>query len=456
MKKILYSVFSAVALLSIAACSNNDDELDGGLNMGGTPNPNVPTTIIATTESSATTRTALQGDDANGYDVVWSEGDKITLQGSDNPTVYASVDYALQEGAGTTEGKFAPVASAVDWAQCSKVEAFYAVKDMQWPAVQQYYGEDVISNAPMYCSVDNHHTVPNLSFKNMGGILRLTLKGIRSIKRIEITSPNKAICGTITGISSLGTATIDANGSKTITLQMNENVQLNTGGKVFNIAMPSSGSTGYANVQIRIVDENDNEIVKTMKTGKNLVILRSTITDVSITIDATTGTAKRTGDIDVNWVQLWKDGPKFAEYNVGGPDDTVFYTWGANTTSNDPYDAIETLSGNHDTATSYWGSNWRMPTKEEFVALYEHCDFRWEDNGDGCYLIGKGAFSSNSIYLPAYVYGDPDDRSIRYWSSTPCTLLSAWALLFYKVFWMGYKGHEENMLVRAVLNEQPQ
>ncbi|MDO5446669.1 MAG: hypothetical protein Q4F34_02690, partial [Prevotellaceae bacterium] len=27
-----------------------------------------------------------------------------------------------------------------------------------------------------------------------------------------------------------------------------------------------------------------------------------------------TGTAKRTGDIDVKWVRLWAGGPKFAEY----------------------------------------------------------------------------------------------------------------------------------------------
>ncbi|MCQ2057612.1 MAG: fimbrillin family protein, partial [Bacteroidaceae bacterium] len=166
MKKILYSIFSAVALLGIAACSNNDGELLGSLNMGGTPN--APTTIVATTESSATTRTALQSDGENGYNVVWSEGDKITLQGSNSPTEYPPVEYALKEGAGTTEGKFEPVADAIDWTICKEIKAFYAVKDMKWPAVQTYRGEDVISNAPMYCSVYNQYAEPNLEFKNMG------------------------------------------------------------------------------------------------------------------------------------------------------------------------------------------------------------------------------------------------------------------------------------------------
>ncbi|MDO4801013.1 MAG: hypothetical protein Q4A15_02490, partial [Prevotellaceae bacterium] len=31
---------------------------------------------------------------------------------------------------------------------------------------------------------------------------------------------------------------------------------------------------------------------------------------VSKELPPSTGTAKITGDIDVNWVQLWKDGPK--------------------------------------------------------------------------------------------------------------------------------------------------
>ncbi len=39
----------------------------------------------------------------------------------------------------------------------------------------------------------------------------------------------------------------------------------------------------------------------------------------------TTGKAYATGpDCDVNWVQLWKNGPKFAEYNVGATSVTDY------------------------------------------------------------------------------------------------------------------------------------
>lgn len=463
MKKILYSVFSAVALLSIAACSNNDDELDGGLNMGGTPNPNVPTTIIASTESS-TTRAALQGDDENGYNVVWSADDKITLQGSENPTMYPSVDYVLEEGAGTTQGKFAPVSDALNWSQCTEVKATYGVKDNEWPANQTYCGGDVISNAPMYCSVKNQHTVPTLSFKNMGGMLRLKLKGIRAIKRIEITAPNDPISGTIAQITDQGTAKIDANGGHTITLQMSENVQLTPEGKVFNIAMPSSyfsTNGGYANVAIKVVDKDDNEIVKTMKEGTNLVINRSKITNVSITIDAVTGTAKRDDNIDVKWVQLWAGGPKFAEYNVGASavdgDNSRgdLYNFKHTDNSSNTYYSII------DYATKAWGNNWRMPTKDEFDALLANCDYEWVNGTgkDGCLFTGKGAYSANSIYLPAVNDASGLGYAGSYWSSTEATTIystpKAYSLSIHYTEGNKVTSREQNnkFSVRAVLKE---
>ena len=122
-----------------------------------------------------------------------------------------------------------------------------------------------------------------------------------------------------------------------------------------------------------------------------------------------TGTAKRTGDIDVNWVQLWKDGPKFAEYNVGAANNKAedyggYYAWGGHTNkTDDSYTGSENLSGTYDTATYLWGSTWRMPTKAEFSALYENCNctFTTQSGVKGLLCTGKGNYSSNSIFLPA-------------------------------------------------------
>ena len=147
-----------------------------------------------------------------------------------------------------------------------------------------------------------------------------------------------------------------------------------------------------------------------------------------------TGTAKRTGDIDVTWVQLWKDGPKFAEYNVGAANNKAedcggYYCWGGSKDkdSNKAYKSgTNVLSGNDDTATKLWGSAWRMPTQAEVEALLANCSVVWTTvNGvNGRKYTGKGDYKDNSVFLPA---GGAYDRSRvsglgsygGYWSSTP-------------------------------------
>ena len=148
----------------------------------------------------------------------------------------------------------------------------------------------------------------------------------------------------------------------------------------------------------------------------------------------TTGTTMRNGDISVKWVQLWKDGLKFAEYNVGATsvtEDGGYYAWGSST-DKDPggyyKDRYKDLTGSDDTATNLWGDNWRMPTSEEFQALIANCDVTWttDYNNSGIMgeiFTGKGYYSSNSIFLPAAGYRDGGlFRNVNsfgfYWSSS--------------------------------------
>ena len=139
----------------------------------------------------------------------------------------------------------------------------------------------------------------------------------------------------------------------------------------------------------------------------------------------------------VKWVQLWEGGPKFAEFNVGVTDGKAesyggYYCWGK-TVDQDSKGAYKggtsALTGTDDTATNLWGSNWRMPTKDEFGALLNNCTCTWTTNyngigADGLLCTGKDAYSSNSVFLPAagYCYfGDVFDQGDygAYWSSTP-------------------------------------
>ena len=152
---------------------------------------------------------------------------------------------------------------------------------------------------------------------------------------------------------------------------------------------------------------------------------------------ATTGKAKATiggSEVDVNWVQLWENGPKFAEYNVGAANDKAedyggYYCWGK-TTDKDKSgvynNGSDALTGDDDTATKLWGSNWRMPTQTELQGLLDNCDAVWTTVNDvnGSKFTGKGAYSSCSVFLPAtgtFADGGVKDQGTigNYWSSTP-------------------------------------
>ena len=164
-------------------------------------------------------------------------------------------------------------------------------------------------------------------------------------------------------------------------------------------------------------------------------------------------------------VQLWEGGPYWAETNIGAekPEEYGYYFWWGGTTGYRPtmvgttlrfnfnfstdnstiytYDKSVTelqsagwvtsagvLAPSHDAAHVLWGGNWRMPTGQELCDLNDKCDWTWTTtNGVKGYIVrGRGAYASNSIFLPAAGYGIGnllfDSSSCGYyWSSVPYT-----------------------------------
>ncbi len=87
---------------------------------------------------------------------------------------------------------------------------------------------------------------------------------------------------------------------------------------------------------------------------------------------------------------------------VNSIDSTLAKYFNGSSTSSAPvYSIIADV--NHDAATANWGSNWRMPTKEQCQELIDKC--KWEFTGTGYRVIGP---NGNSIFLPAagYRYGN--------------------------------------------------
>lgn len=182
------------------------------------------------------------------------------------------------------------------------------------------------------------------------------------------------------------------------------------------------------------------------------------------------GKAKATindSQVDVNWVQLWKDGPKFAEYNVGVTDGKVesaggYYEWA------------------DDIASTRWGSNWRMPTSAEYEALLDNCEVElvYSAEGEpgvesflGARFRGKTgtAYAENSVYFPAAgqsIRGEIHYQGYSgiYWSATPYDSGQSYLMDFFSDILgptvdgrtnpgVGYENRDGCWSVRAVLAE---
>lgn len=85
-------------------------------------------------------------------------------------------------------------------------------------------------------------------------------------------------------------------------------------------------------------------------------------------------------------------------------------------------DNIKRLNPEDDAATVNWGSDWRMPTKEEFDELINVCQWEWTTvNGKSCYRVTGP--NGNSLFLPTAGYydnGNHDNAGCYgyYWLST--------------------------------------
>ena len=162
---------------------------------------------------------------------------------------------------------------------------------------------------------------------------------------------------------------------------------------------------------------------------------------------ATTGTATRNGNIEVKWVQLWENGPKFAEYNIGATKVESYgeyYKWSENI------------------ASEQWGSNWRLPTNAELQALISNCTVTWTNNYNGIIgkiFTGKGDYKDNSVFLPASGYSDKGEVILQgylgtYWSSTPMDKDNTYTLDIDEMGEGGFYATRYNCYsVRAVLAE---
>ncbi len=206
--------------------------------------------------------------------------------------------------------------------------------------------------------------------------------------------------------------------------------------------------------------------------GSDIVWTRSFVWDVLADVGGTTiDDVELVVELDVlGGVQLWKNGPYWAECNVGASKSEeygLYFQWGE-TVGHKTYgdwaydeyycptygmkesklrslgyiDTTDNLTAAHDAATKQLGAPWRMPTQEEFAELCDKCTTKWTTHNGvkGRFFVGKGDYAARSIFLPAagVVFcgssGGLYDRGWwgSYWSST-CRLTEevySWCLSF--------------------------
>ena len=244
------------------------------------------------------------------------------------------------------------------------------------------------------------------------------------------------------------------------------------GGNAVVITPPVSNTVGFA---VSVVESSD-VAGATVTRRKPLDATGRTVFPMGSAASRFYRLSATEGDASLGGVQLWENGPYWAECNVGAsaPEESGYYFWWGDTVgytrsggrwmswgiylsvtwvsstgeqmSSSPFDlsscptygkdnlallsagyvdSTGNLAPEYDAATAHLGAPWRMPTYQEYDDLINNCTTTWITNGvKGRLVTGKGAYADRSIFLPVTGYGSgsnlgsPNSQGY-YWSSTP-------------------------------------
>ncbi len=440
MKK--YFFMAAAAIAALGSCSTEDSVI----NDIEAPVVKTPPTFTATIEGTGT-RTAL----GEGNKVNWENGDEVVVIFKDehleNEGTYI---YEATPGVDASTATLTCKTVLQDNPAADRLfNAMYPASlrttesDVYFPETQVYAGDNKIGFAPMSSifNVDFHNgtvkpTPEPIEFKNATALLKITVPytEMTSVQNITVSS-DLAMYGNAGFEMSENTLYIGDVLNPGVNDHLildcyagngNANVEIPAdGSKIFYIAIPSpifADDEKYGYLQI---DVTDGITTKSMRTTKadGIQIKRNKIYPITFKAD-TKGTAKATiaeCEIDVNWVQLWKDGPKFAEKNVGA------------TSVTDKGNKIPFTLATEEGAIYLWGTNWCTPSKSDMEELLNAarsggstkvtCTIVRENNEATGRIIGfkytgkETGYTENSVFFPTSLVHS-ELSNVGYWSST--------------------------------------
>ncbi|MBQ9721935.1 MAG: hypothetical protein IJV84_00230 [Bacteroidales bacterium] len=260
--------FGIVSMLLIASCGEPfemeiENSSDG---------------FTATTESRQSTRTSLSGytNEDGSYSLYWSKGDAISISDGAGVAVYTTDDdNSSVADFFKSEGYISNAAS--------QYIAFYpstiTMSNMVLPAIQNYV-RDNIEGFPMRAVSSNK----DLAFKNLCGIIRLSLKseesGQISISSITL-SADKGLSGAFT-VGDDNAAVVSGNDGVVLSCADAE-LLYSTSATDFNIFVPQGE---YNLLKVKICDADGKEI--NLVSEDVVSIRRSEITRITLMLSKST------------------------------------------------------------------------------------------------------------------------------------------------------------------------
>ena len=442
------------AALGFTACSEDDISVDDNRAAGDSPKGMV---LRATVEQTGETRATIS--DAWLFDFATDDVVSVT-----NTEVTAGMYYTFTNG-GTqfTSADAKPTASAATW------YAYFPSSTI-----------DLTGQSGTKADVANTYALVGATAEATTGEGGLSITLVPQVAILVIDNQKGTIDINVKNSGSTWVSGLKASTAGFTVTDATEKQTLLSAKNVgtYYVAVP-------AGVQLAVKDGD-----KVIKSTKEEGLAAGSYYSVTIAAPFGQGVAKATIDSEetsVKWIQLWADGPKFAEYNVGVTDGLAeslgdHYTWGGTSSNGDGMEwkgyystSKVALSGNEDTATALWGSNWRMPRQDELLALLNNCTCEWTADYNrtgigGLLCTGTGDYAANSVFLPtAYsVANNEGTGNLQdgmdggfYWSSTPDDFDNAAECLGFINFGfslskdVGNWSLSDALSVRAVLNETP-
>lgn len=339
MRKFLYSVFMLAAVV-LAACSNDDN---------GDTQPKRGMILNASVENLSSRATMT--DESGTWKFAFAENDKVSVSNNKITSYYTFTN---------------------DGSQFTSTDAMVTTEDADWYAYFPGNEVDLTNQTGNFADVANKFAVAGKTAEATTGEkgLSITLKSkvaVLRIVKVDNYGPCDIYLKTADGkyVSGLKAKTNEA-GFDVVTSDT----------KVSVFQKASNGNAGIYYVivpaGVKISVYNDENHIKTtnaagLNTGKYYTLTTGPTTGTE-TATLSNGTTEQ-----VEWVQLWAGGPRFATKNVAKE-----MTWTEAAKTGSDY---------------VWGENWHTPTAAE-VTEEGGLQAKW-DNNEGKWVVKEGSPTIN-------------------------------------------------------------